>query len=83
MHESSGDPSSGEPLKEKLVMQAPVYVLTGAGLCEELIARLQKARSVEEYVRLRNLVVRAKAYIERDAEIAIQMAALPAESRPQ
>jgi len=55
-----------------------VYVLTGAGLCEELIARLAKARTVEDYVRLRDLAASAKAYIERDAEIATQMAVLAA-----
>jgi len=63
---------------EKLVEQAPVYVLTGACLCEELIARLEKARSVEDYLLLRNLAAGARAYIKRDAEIATQMAVLAA-----
>ena len=53
--------------------QAPVYVLTGAGLCEELSAQLAKARWVRGYVRLRKLAAGARAYIERDAEIATQM----------
>ena len=58
--------------------QAPMYVLTGAGLCAELIACLEQARTIQDYVRLRNLAAGARAYIERDAEIAIQMAVLAA-----
>jgi len=42
----------------------------------EWIARLKRACSVEDYVRLRHLAAGAKAYIERDAEVATQMAVL-------
>lgn len=58
--------------------QTGVYVLTGHRLCEALVARLEKARTVEDYVHLRDLAAGAKAHIEGDAELATQMAILAA-----
>jgi DNA-binding phage protein len=52
------------------VTQTGVYVLTGHRLCEALVARLERARSVEDYVHLCDSAARVKGRIARGAEMA-------------